>query len=103
MDKENKPDMEEIRRIKKIIVPILKRNGVVKAGIFGSYARGDAKKDSDIDILIKVKTEKFSLLNLVHTEKELEEHIGIKVDFVEYSTIHPKLKNQILKEEVGIL
>ena len=103
MDKELKPDMEEIRRIKKIIVPILKKNGVVKAGIFGSYARGEAKKDSDIDILIKVKAKKFSLLDLVRTEKELEEHIGLKVDFVEYSTIHPKLKNQILKEEVGIL
>ncbi len=101
---ESKPDMEEIRRIKKIIVPVLKRNGIVKAGIFGSFARGEARKGSDIDILIKVKkAKKFSLLDLVRTERELEEHIGRKVDFVEYSTIHPRLKDQILKEEVGIL
>ncbi len=37
------------------LVPILKRNGVLKAGIFGSYARGEQKKQSDVDILIKFK------------------------------------------------
>ncbi|MEA1925002.1 MAG: nucleotidyltransferase domain-containing protein, partial [Candidatus Altiarchaeota archaeon] len=90
-EKEIKPDMEEIRRIKRIIAPILKREGVVKAGIFGSYARGEARKDSDIDILVKVKkTKKFSLLDLVRAERELEEHVGRKVDFVEYSTLHPQ-------------
>ena len=42
---------------------ILRKNGVVKAGIFGSYARGEAKKNSDIDILIKFKGSK-SLFDL---------------------------------------
>ena len=98
-----KPDMEEIRRIKKIIVPILKRNGVVKAGIFGSYARGEAKKGSDIDILIKFRRGRKSLLDLVHVERMLKEDIGRKVDVVEYCTIHPKLKEGILNEEVKLL
>ncbi len=42
-----------IKNIQSKIVPTLKKNGVVKAGIFGSYARGEAKKNSDIDILIQ--------------------------------------------------
>src|SRR3989344_1787884 len=42
-----------IKEIKNKINPILKRNGVAKAAIFGSYARGDQTKKSDIDILIK--------------------------------------------------
>ena len=92
-----------LRKFKRIIVPVLKRNNVVRAGIFGSFARGEAKKKSDIDILVEIKAKKFSLLNLVSLERELEEHIGRKVDLVEYSTIHPRLKDQILKEEVKIL
>ncbi|MEA3343753.1 MAG: nucleotidyltransferase family protein [archaeon] len=94
---------EDIRDIKRIIVPVLKRNGVVKAGIFGSFARGEARKNSDIDILIEIKAKKFSLLDLVGLELELKEKLKRKVDLVEYSTIHPLLKERILREEVPII
>lgn len=93
----------ELREVRKIIVPVLKQNGVVRAGIFGSFARGEAKKGSDIDILIEIKAKKFSLLDLVGLELELKEKLKRKVDLVEYSTIHPLLKDRILKEEVGII
>lgn len=43
----------EIQTITKQVMPILKRQGIVKAAIFGSFATGDAKKTSDIDILVK--------------------------------------------------
>ncbi len=99
---EFKPDMVEIRKIKKIIVPILKRNDVVKAGIFGSYARGEAKKRSDIDILIKFKGRK-SLFDLAGVEIELEKKLGKKADVLTYKSIHPLLKKQILSEEVKII
>ena len=99
--KENKPDMKEIKRLKKIIVPILKRNDIVKAGIFGSYARGEAKKRSDIDILIKFKGKK-SLLDLVRVERELEEKTKKKIDLVTYNSINHLLKNIILKDDVRI-
>lgn len=95
--------VHELREVRKIIVPILKQNGVVRAGIFGSFARGEAKKGSDIDILIEIKAKKFSLLDLVGLELELKEKLKRKVDLVEYSTIHPLLKDRILKEEVGII
>ena len=103
-------NMENIRtgkpnlmKFKKLIVPVLKRNDVVRAGIFGSFARGEAKKNSDIDILIKIKAKKFSLLDLIGLELELEEKLKRRVDLVEYSAIHPLLKERILKEEVRIL
>ena len=44
-----------IASIKRKIVPLLKQEGIKKAGIFGSYARGEAKKNSDIDILIELE------------------------------------------------
>ena len=62
---------KQLKRIKKIIIPILKKNGVVKAGIFGSYAHGEAKKKSDVDILIQVRKKKFSLFDLVGLQQEL--------------------------------
>ena len=52
-----------------------------KVGIFGSFARGDNKKGSDIDILVEFK-ESPSLLTLIKLENDLSEILGIKVDLV---------------------
>jgi len=92
---------ENIRSIQKKIIPILKRNKVVKAGIFGSYARGEAKKTSDIDILIQPP--KGIGLEFVGIKLELEKALGRKVDLVTYKSIHPYLKEYILADEVRII
>ncbi len=91
---------EKIAEIKKKIVKILKKNKVVRAGIFGSYARGEQKKSSDVDILIEFDG---SLLDLVRLESELEKRLGIKVDLLTYNGINPHLKEYILPEEVRII
>ena len=91
-----------IKQIAKIAVPILKKNGVTKAGIFGSYARGEAKKRSDIDMLVKTR-KGMSLLDFVGIKLELEEKLQKKVDLVEYEVIKPRIKEQILNEEVKIV
>lgn len=91
-----------IKQIATIAVPILKKNGIVKAGIFGSYARGEAKKRSDIDILVKTKMG-MSLLTFVGIKLELEKQLQRKVDLVEYDVIKQRIKEQILQEEVKII
>ena len=83
---------------KKEIVPILKRQGVVRAAFFGSFARGEAKNKSDIDMLVKFKGEK-SLLDVVGLRFELEKKLGRKVDILTYNSIHPLLRDSILKEQ----
>ena len=93
---------KKIQSLAKIIVPILKKNDVVKAGIFGSYARGEQRKNSDIDILVQFKGRK-SLLNLVHVKHELEDHLKKRVDVLTYKSLHPLLKKDILSEEVKVL
>ena len=94
----------ELGKLQQKIVPILKSNNVVRAGIFGSYARGEAKKRSDIDILIEVmKGKKFSLLDLVGLQMELEEKLGKKVDLLTYNGISPYLKKYILEDEIKII
>ena len=93
---------KELKNLKPTIIKILKKNGVTKAGIFGSYARGKPKKNSDIDILVKTK-KSMSLLGFSHLKIELEENIEKKVDLVEYSTIKPLIKKEILNEEIKII
>lgn len=87
--------------IKKQIVPILKRQGVTKAALFGSCARGEEKRNSDIDLLIKLKRGK-TLFDIVRLKSDLEERLGRKVDLVEYDAIRPLLRDIILSEQKSI-
>lgn len=91
-----------IKEIKKKIIPILRRYGVKKAGIFGSVVRGEATQKSDIDILVEIERD-ISLLDFVRLQLEIEEVLGRKVDLGEYDTIKPLIKDTILKEQVNIL
>lgn len=94
---------DQITEIKNKILPILKKYGIKKAGIFGSIVRGEATKKSDVDILVEIERDDISLLDFVGIKLELEEALGRKVDLVEYSTIKPIVRKQILSEEVSIL
>jgi len=93
---------KEIEEIKKKILPVLKKYRVTKAGIFGSYARGEQKKNSDIDILIKID-DKAGLLEVIGLKLNLEKLIKRKVDLVEYETIRKELREQVLNDEIKIL
>ncbi|MBU1685248.1 nucleotidyltransferase family protein [Patescibacteria group bacterium] len=88
--------------IKKIILPILKKHGVKKAAIFGSVARGQRRKNSDLDLLVEYGKRK-TLLDFVGLKLELEEKLGMKVDLGQFDTIYHLLKDQILNEAVPIL
>ncbi len=90
-----------IKELKVKIVPVLKKYGVVRAGLFGSVARGEVKKRSDIDILVEFEKGK-SLLDLAGLKIELEEILKREVDIVTYNSLHPLLKEIILKEERSI-
>jgi hypothetical protein len=85
----------------KKIVATLKKYNVTRAGVFGSFARGEARKRSDIDILIKPP--KGIGFEFAGIELELEEKLGKKVDLLTYNSIHPLLKKRILDEEVRII
>jgi len=91
--------LEELREK---ILPILKKWGVSKASIFGSYVRGEAGEDSDVDILVEIDDE-LSLLDFIGLKLEIEDAIGKRVDLVEFSTIKPTFKDRILREQVALI
>jgi len=93
--------LNSIQEVKKIILPILVKNNVIKAGLFGSYVRGEQEVNSDVDILVELEDE-LDLLDVVRIKIELEKVLKKKVDLVEYETIRAELKEIILKEEVLI-
>ncbi len=89
--------------IRNIILSHLKGFDPIKVGIFGSFARGDNKKDSDIDILVEFK-ESPSLLTLIKLENDLSEILGIKVDLVTTGALKNKrIKKSIKKDLINIL
>ena len=90
-----------LRQIKPKIIQILKKNNVKKAGIFGSYSRGEQTKNSDIDILIEPP--KKIGLGFIRIAIELEDKLGKKVDLVSYNGIDALLRNKILSQEIRIL
>lgn len=91
----------EISKLTSIIVPVLKKHKITKAGFFGSYAKGKNTDRSDIDLLVEL-TYPMSLLDMIGIKLELEELLGKKVDLVEYQAIKPVIKDSILKSEIRI-
>lgn len=98
----NKKLPRELELKKPALIRALREKGVLKAGIFGSYARGEQKKGSDVDILVKTR-KNVSLFGFISIKLQAEKVLGKKVDLVEYSTIKARLRDSILDEEVRIL
>jgi len=79
------------------VIKFLKNEGVKRISVFGSYVRGEEKRESDIDIIVEF-SERKSLLELVRIERELSEFLGIKVDLLTEQSISPYLIDSIRKE-----
>lgn len=78
-----------------------KKFGVTKIGLFGSYARGQYHKDSDVDIVVEL--EKPDLLTLVGIKQKIEEDLGIKVDLVRNrERMNRTLKKRIERDAVYV-
>lgn len=87
-----------INEIKRILIPIAKKYGIASISLFGSYAKGKATPDSDIDFIMDkgdlVGIKYFSLL------EELENAFNCKIDLITTGFSNKEFLNNIRKDEV---
>lgn len=76
------------------IVATLRAHGVQRAGVFGSVARGDARSESDIDLLIEPPLD-MTLFGLSALALALEDLLRRPVDLVTYASLHPRLRASV--------
>jgi predicted nucleotidyltransferase len=83
--------------------PALRAEGVTKLAIFGSRARGDARDDSDLDLLIEVDPDaKFSLLDLIGVEHIIEAATGLRAQATMRRSLDPRMAQRIADDIVEV-
>lgn len=92
---------KDIKTIRSRSLPVLRRYGVRKAAIFGSFARGENRKKSDVDMLIDPPST-MGLLALIGLQQDLEERLKREVDVVTYNGLHRRIRDRVLGEQVII-
>ncbi len=91
----------KFQKIVKKIRPLFKPYRIQYLGLFGSMARGTAKKNSDIDLLVKFKNPP-GLIEYIRLEEALAKTLGRKVDLVSMGGISPEIKPYITGDLVTL-
>ncbi|MBI2298107.1 MAG: nucleotidyltransferase family protein [Armatimonadetes bacterium] len=74
--------------------------GVTSLRIFGSVARGEARPDSDVDMLVDLDPG-MSLLEFIGVKQFLEDVLGCEVDLAEEEAMKPRVRDRVLREAVS--
>ncbi len=83
------------------ILRLAARHGAYNVRIFGSVARGEARSESDLDLLVSMEKGR-SLLDLIGFCQDIEDLFGCKVDVVTDGGLSPYLKDRIMAEAVPL-
>jgi len=89
--------MEMKRALKSNKELLRQQYGVKEIGIFGSFARGEQKKKSDVDVLVEFE-DMPDLIKFIELERKLQRLLGKKVDLVRKGAIREELKDSILRD-----
>ena len=96
-----KEDEKILKLLKKFKRTLISKYKVKQLGLFGSYLKGNYRKNSDIDILVKF-SENADMLDLVGLSLFLEKKFSRKIDIVSESALREELKEPILNEVVYV-
>ena len=77
------------------------RHGILNIRVFGSIARGDAAPESDIDLLVDYVPGHGGFA-FVEFCDEVEELLGRKVDVVTEKSLHPVIRDKVLRQAIPI-
>ncbi len=90
-----------LREKREEIMRVLRSHGATNPRVFGSVARGDARRDSDIDLLVAIEPGR-TLVDLVALEQDLSDLLGYQVDVLTDKGLSPHLRERILAEAVPL-
>lgn len=80
------------------VMPVLEKYNIKKAAVFGSCARGEMRRGSDIDLLVDASGI-ISGLVFVELKRKLENTLGRKIDLISYNSLdYSNMKDSILSE-----
>lgn len=96
------PSNPIIRKLESSFRDIQYNYGVKRIGLFGSYARGDEKPESDIDILVEFNAGKATFDNFMQLASDLEEIFHKHVDLLTCDGVSKYIRPYIEKEVIWI-
>ncbi|WAC28843.1 nucleotidyltransferase family protein [Ancylobacter sp. SL191] len=83
--------------------PRLRAEGVTRLALFGSRAREDHRRDSDIDVAIDVEPDrKFSLIDLVGVAQEIESETGLSANIFMRRSLDEGFRRTLERDAIEI-
>jgi predicted nucleotidyltransferase len=92
---------DAIREKRDLIVHVAARHGATQVRLIGSFARGEARPDSDVDLLVSW-AEGTSLFDQAALTVELEKLLGRKVDIASDGWVRPKIRESVYRDAVAL-
>ena len=83
------------------ILRLAQHHGARRIRVFGSAARGEARADSDLDLLVELE-EGRSLFDLIGMKQEIEDLLGCRVDVLTESSVSPYIREAVMREAVAL-
>lgn len=95
--------MDRFTELRSKVTPLLQPY-VKRISVFGSYARGEATGESDIDLLVELKPSEarpvLGLFEFIRLEKELEQELGREVDLITEEGLNPRRRPNIERDRI---
>jgi predicted nucleotidyltransferase len=96
-------DLDNVLRTLRAHQSDLRRLGVSHAAVFGSVARGEARPDSDVDVLVDLdQTRLIGIFEYARLKLYIGELLGGASDVVNRKTLKPLLRDNILREVIDV-
>lgn len=90
-----------IRTHRDEILRLAREHGAYNLRLFGSAARGDERLGSDLDVLVEMEPGR-SLVDHVALKQDLEDLLGRDVDVVTETSLHPRIREKVLREAISL-